>query len=229
MDYLQNAFFDLPVLVSFLGGLLTFFTPCILPLIPSYMSYISGVGIGQMKYHSKAKMLQSSFLFVLGFSSIFFLLFLATFNIIGNFFSNHYVKWVSGFIVIVFGLHFLGVLKIAIFNKIKKLDTTRLEGNRFLKVIAPFLIGVGFAAGWTPCTGPIVSSMALLASTNQNLALMSSISFIVGLSIPFLLLSVFLTQGLAFIGRLKKQMRIIEIFCGIFLILVGLAIMFNMF
>ncbi len=229
MESLQKIFFDLPVLISFFGGILSFLTPCILPLIPSYMSYISGVGLHDMHNHSRLHILRSAILFVSGFSLIFFLLFLAMINVIDNFFNYAIVRYLSGGLVILFGLHFLGIFKLQILNQTKQLNVKKLEEYKFLKLIAPFIIGVGFAAGWTPCTGPIVSSIGLLASSNPSLAIVSSLAFIIGLSLPFLLLAIFLEKGLYIIRKLKKQMRIIEILCGIFLIIIGLLIMYGAF
>lgn len=224
MESLQSAFFKLPLLISFLGGILSFISPCILPLIPSYMSYISGSSLSEMQTHSRAHILRVAGLFVLGFSLVFFLLFLAMINVIQNFLNYSFVKYISGGIIILFGLHFLGIFRINILNNTTRLNLSALENNRFLKIISPFIIGVGFAAGWSPCSGPIVSSIGLLASSNESLAIASSLAFIVGLALPFLLLALFLQRGLNIIKKLKKQMQIIEIICGIFLIFIGILI-----
>ena len=229
MESLQKFFFDLPILISFLGGVLSFLTPCILPLIPSYMSYISGASLSEIHMHSRLHVFRSALLFVLGFSCVFFLLFLAMINVIDNFFNYDFVRYIAGGIIILFGLHFLRIFEIKIFNNIKKLDLQKLENNRFLKIIAPFIIGVGFAAGWSPCTGPIVSSIALLASTNQHLAIFAALAFIIGLATPFLLLALFLQKGFNLLKKLKKQMRLIELICGIFLIFVGILVAFGRF
>lgn len=227
MEFLQNIFFKLPILASFLGGILSFLTPCILPLIPSYMSYISGSSINENNY-KRFHTFRCACLFVAGFSIVFFLLFLAMINIIQNVFNYGAVRYISGGIIILFGVHFLGIFRINILNKTAKLRLEKLENNKFLKYIAPFIIGVGFAAGWTPCTGPIVSSIALLASMNEGLAIFSSLSFIIGLALPFLLLALFVQKGLNLIRKLKKQMQIIEIFCGLFLIGIGILIIFDL-
>ncbi|RDU67077.1 cytochrome C biogenesis protein CcdA [Helicobacter didelphidarum] len=223
MESLQQIFFELPILASFIGGILNFLTPCILPLIPSYMSYISGSSL-ESQHYSRVQTLRSALLFILGFSFIFFLLFLAMINIIENFFSYKIVHYVAGGIIVAFGLHFLGIFRINILNYSKQVNLKKFEEHRLLKSIAPFIVGVGFAAGWSPCTGPIVSSIGLLASSNQNLAIFSSLAFIVGLSLPFLLLALFLERGLNIVRKLKKQMRIIEIISGIFLIVIGISI-----
>lgn len=227
MDFLQSKFFDLPILISFLGGILNFLSPCILPLIPSYMSFISGTSLHDMQNYSKTKTLRNALLFILGFGLVFFLLFLAMINLIDNIFNYKIVRYLSGGLVVLFGLHFLGILQIALFNKTKQLNLTKLEEHKLLKNIAPLIIGIGFAAGWTPCTGPIVSSIGLLASSSQNIAIIASLAFVIGLSLPFLLLALFLEKGLHIVRKLKKQMRFIEIFCGIFLIIIGFMIMFG--
>lgn len=253
MEILQRAFFDLPIFISFVGGILSFLSPCILPLIPSYMSYISGSAINNLDSNnitnkqtlaqkniesnnsSKIKITQntlhifrSALLFVAGFSLVFFLLFLAMINVIQNFFNYDFVRYISGGIIIIFGLHFLGIFNLKILNNTTKLNLQALESTRFLKIIAPFIIGVGFAAGWTPCTGPIVSSIGLLAASNESLAIASSLSFIAGLGVPFLILALFIEKGLNLIRKLKKQMRIIEKTCGFFLIIVGILVACNL-
>ncbi|MWV61295.1 cytochrome C biogenesis protein CcdA [Helicobacter saguini] len=251
MESLQSAFFDLPIFISFLGGLLSFLSPCILPLIPSYMSYISGTAINNIESNNirnnetlsqkciesnntktsqvtiranRFYIFRSSLLFIAGFSLVFFLLFLAMINVIQNFFNYRFVNYISGGIIILFGLHFLGIFQLKILNNTTKLNLQKLESNRFLKIIAPFIIGVGFAAGWTPCTGPIVSSIGLLAASSESLAIISSLSFIVGLAVPFLILALFIEKGLNFVRKLKKQMHVIEKTCGFFLIIVGILV-----
>ncbi len=224
MEFLQKIFLDLPVLASFLGGILNFLAPCILPLIPSYMSYISGAGLNDLGNYSRFNMLRNAILFVSGFSLVFFLLFLAMINIIDNFFNYLFVRYISGGLVVIFGLHFLGIFRISLLYRTKQLNLQKLEQHKILKIVAPFIIGVGFAAGWTPCTGPIVSSIALLASANQDLAIVSSFAFIAGLSLPFILLALFLERGLNLIRKAKKQMEIIEKICGLFLIFIGILI-----
>lgn len=227
MEFLQEVFFRLPLIASFLGGIFTFLTPCILPLIPSYMSYISGVSIQDKENYSRARTFQKALLFVLGFSLVFFLFGLAMMNLIDNFLNYPIVRYLSGGLVILFGLHFLGLLKIKILYQTKKLDLQKWEKHRILKNLAPFIFGLGFAAGWTPCTGPIVSSITLLASTNQELAVLAIAAFILGLALPFLALALFLEAGLGLLRRLKKQLRVIEILCGVFLIGVGILIMMD--
>ncbi|RDU71552.1 cytochrome C biogenesis protein CcdA [Helicobacter aurati] len=227
MEILQTFFFRLPILASFLGGVLAFITPCILPLIPSYMSYISGTSLHNRENYSRPHTLRNALLFVSGFGIVFFLFGLAMINIIDNVLHYPIVRYLSGGLVILFGLHFLGVLPIKILYHTKQINLKKFEQNQILKAIAPFIFGVGFAAGWTPCTGPIVSSITLLASTNQHLAIFAIFAFVVGLALPFLLLAIFLEAGLSLLRNLKKQMRIIEILCGIFLVFVGILIILD--
>lgn len=224
MDFLQKIFFELPLIASFLGGILNFLAPCILPLIPSYMSYISGSVLHDETRYSRFSMFRNAMLFVFGFGLVFFLLFLAMFQIIDNFFNYPIVRYISGGIVILFGIHFLGIFHIAMLNQTKQLNLQKLEQHKILRFIAPFIIGVGFAAGWSPCSGPIISSIALLASMNEGLAIYASLAFIAGLSLPFLLLALFLDKGLNLIRKAKKQMQIIEKICGVFLIGIGILI-----
>ncbi|WP_257842476.1 cytochrome c biogenesis protein CcdA [Helicobacter sp. 11S02629-2] len=221
---LSQMFEHLPVLASFLGGILMFLSPCILPLIPSYMSYISGVGLSDTKHYSHKKTLTSAILFVIGFSIVFFFLGLAMINLFENIFSYHIVRYISGAIVILFGLHFLGLFKFKFLYKTKQLNLSKLENNKALHIIMPLIFGIGFAAGWTPCTGPIIAAITFLAAANQAVAIVSLVAFIIGLAIPFLVLALFLDKGLQVVRRLKTYMKVIEIVAAIFLIVVGILI-----
>lgn len=218
-------FQQLPIIASFLGGILTFVSPCILPLIPSYMSYISGVGLKDTKNYDRKRVLFSAFLFTLGFSIVFFLFGLAMANLIENFFNYTIVRYISGGIVILFGLHFLGIFKFNFLYKTKHLNLEKLEKNKSLKLFSPLIFGIGFAAGWTPCTGPIISAIGFLAAANESLAVFSLLSFVIGLAIPFLVLALFLDSGLKFIRKIKRYMKTIEVISGLFLITVGILIM----
>lgn len=224
---LEQLFTKLPILASFMGGLITFLSPCILPLIPSYMSYISGSSLSDVKNYSKTNTLLNAILFILGFSIVFFLFGLAMVNIIDNVFNYSFVRYISGGIVIIFGLHFLGLFRINLLYNTKKLNLERFEKNKYLSFLSPFIFGLGFAAGCTPCTGPIISSISFLAASNQAIAIICLVFFILGLGIPFLLLALFLEKGLAFVRKIKKYMRVIEVVSGVFLIFIGVLIIFG--
>lgn len=219
-----ELFNSLPILASFLGGIITFLSPCILPIIPTYMFYMSGSSLSNMENYSRAKTLKNAFLFVFGFSLVFFLLGLAMIGVLHNYFNEPIVRYISGGIVILLGLHFLGLFKLAFLYKTKKLDISRLENIKFLSSIMPFIIGFGFAAGWTPCTGPIIASITMLASVNTSMSVVLLALFNIGLALPFILLAVFLEQGLKLLKKIKKYMKAIEIVSGVFLILVGILI-----
>lgn len=233
---LLSLFKELPYLVSFIAGILTFLSPCILPLIPPYMSYISGVSLEELQDNSlKARIyiFQRSLLFVCGFSLVFILIGISFNSFLGGLLSNPITNYVAGGIIILFGIHFLGIIKFNILYKTKRLDINHnkfKKENKFgliLHIIAPFILGIGFALGWSPCVGPILSSIMILSSTNLENGLTLMIVYAIGLSIPFLLTALAIERFFTLFNKIKKYSRTIEVMSGVLLILIGLVIAFG--
>lgn len=233
---LLSLFKELPYLVSFIAGILTFLSPCILPLIPPYMSYISGVSLEELQDNSlKARIyiFQRSLLFVCGFSLVFILIGISFNSFLGGLLSNPITNYVAGGIIILFGIHFLGIIKFNILYKTKRLDINHnkfKKENKFgliLHIIAPFILGIGFALGWSPCVGPILSSIMILSSTNLENGLTLMIVYAIGLSIPFLLTALAIERFFTLFNKIKKYSRTIEVMSGVLLILIGLVIVFG--
>lgn len=222
---------EVGVIASFVAGLLSFLSPCVLPLIPGYISFISGESISELtKKNNKTvhiKALIGAFFFGLGFSIVFVLLG-ASATEVGKIFSNYkdIFEKVAGVIVIIFGLHLLGVFKI---NSLTKQKKWNYQKGRAPFYIEAFLLGVAFVFGWTPCIGPILASILTFAAnketTTQGIILLSAYS--VGLWFPFLLSAVFLSFIMVAIKKAKKVVMIIEKLSGILLIFVGILIMSN--
>lgn len=217
------------VLIALAGGILTFISPCVLPLIPVYLAYITGVSFRDMSDPAVKKpyrrIIASSVLFVLGFSLVFTLL-AALFYIFARSLGTYKIWFdrVAGLVLIIFGLNMAGVLKIGFLNfevKYKK----EIGKKNFL---SPFLIGVAFGAGWTPCVGPILSG--ILFTSAQGSVWNSVILLLVyslGLGIPFLLTGLLTGRLLSVFAFVKKHYRAVEIIGGVFLMLLGLLLIFN--
>jgi len=214
---------------AFLFGLISFVSPCILPLIPAYISYISGVSIEQLKDDSglsgwkRFLVLVNAFAFVLGFSVVFVLLG-ATATFIGSFLTAKasIIMKIGGIIIVIFGLHMTGVIRIPFLYYEKKL-TVNTKVASFFSIM---LMGAAFAFGWTPCVGPILATILAYAATQQSvvkgIVLLSSYSL--GLAIPFLLTAVAVSAFFRIFAKLKKAFRAIEIVGGILLILTGVLV-----
>jgi len=225
--------FDFFFLVAFGAGLLSFLSPCILPLIPSYLSFITGVSVFDLVEDSrgfslKKKALISSFLFVLGFSTIFVGLG-ASASFVGKTLQRYQIliSRIGGFFIIIMGFYLMGLLKISFLDKEKRIHLERLP----LGWWGAFFAGAVFAAGWTPCVGPILGSILFYASTTSSLAkgivLLSFYS--AGLAVPFIISSFALGFFLEHYKRFKKYMRVVSFVSGGLLIVMGVLLIFGIF
>ncbi len=213
----------------FAAGLLTFLSPCVLPLIPAYLSFVSGVSMAEIRQKdsqtpTQLRVFLNALLFVAGFSVVFVGLG-ASATFLGNFLLGQLglLKKVGGILVIVFGLHTLGVFRIPFLHREKRYQ----HGTRPLGLLGGFLVGMAFAFGWTPCIGPILATVLVYASTKETVAhgtwLLAVYS--AGLGIPFLLAALGMERFLSVSTFLKRHFRTIEILSGLLLIAVGLLIL----
>ncbi len=218
---------------AFVFGLLSFASPCVLPLIPSYLSYITGLsfedltGTEDRKRVRKITVINSLF-FILGFSFVFIVLG-ASSSFLGNilFYYKDVIRIAGGILIIVFGLYILGIIKIGFLARERKAHIEEKPVGYF----GSFLVGVTFAAGWTPCIGPILGTILLYASQaeSMNHGILLLTVYSLGLGIPFFLSSLALNTFLSRIRTIQRYMRIINIISGILLITVGLLFITNYF
>jgi len=207
------------------AGFISFLSPCVLPLIPGYISYISGQNLEQI-VEKKQKILAKTIIFSLGFSLV-FISFGATASYFGSFLINYSdtLRIIAGIIIIIFSLQIMGVLKLNILNKEKRFYTKNYSNNLFF----PFLVGTAFAFGWTPCIGPVLGSILTLAAVETSIAqgviLLSFYSL--GLAIPFILSGYAITKFLSVSKNLKSKMRIISLIGGSVLLITGILILTN--
>ncbi len=216
------------MVVAFVAGLLSFLSPCVLPLVPSYLSFLTGAsGVTELGSRRHLALLHAA-LFVAGFSLIFIALG-ATATELGRLLKDEqqWLQRVGGALIIVFGLYALGVLRIGVLAREARVQLA----DKPLGYLGSVLVGVAFGAGWTPCIGPILGSILLVASTRadlgQGLALLAAYSL--GLAIPFLVAAWALEGFLAWFGRFRRYMGWVERAAGALLVVVGLLMLTGSF
>ena len=210
--------------IAFGAGLISFLSPCVLPLIPGYISYISGQSL-QNILESKKINLFSLILFCLGFSSVFVILG-ASASFLGNILlqNSEFLRIIAGIIIIIFSLQLIGILKIPYLNFEKRFDAKESKN-----ILFPYVIGVAFGFGWTPCIGPILGSILALASIEETLsrAVILLIFYSLGLAIPFVLSGYLIQRFLLFSKNFKKNINLISKIGGITLLITGVLILTN--
>lgn len=221
---------EVSIIISFVAGVLTFLSPCVLPLFPSYITYITGRSFEDIKVLGSSSNIRKvtalhSLFFILGFSIVFMLLGI-TFAYLGSFFGirKSWLEKIGGLLIILFGLHISGVLKLGFLNREKVLNFNRKRVGYF----GSLLVGMAFSVGWTPCVGPILSSILIYASTLDSLprAIVLLCFYSMGLGIPFFVASLAVNQFLFIFNRFKAFMKFIPIITGIFLVIIG-ALLFS--
>jgi len=215
------------VAISFTAGLLSFLSPCVLPLIPSYVTFITGLSLEDVQKARRAALVHSV-LFVLGFSLIFLALG-ATATVLGRVLLAHRV-WLSrvgGVLVILFGLYTLGVLNVGALSRERRVHLA----DKPVGYLGTVLVGIAFGAGWTPCIGPILGSILILSSSSADLSrgLLLLTAYSLGLAIPFLLSALLVRQFLALFTRLRRQMVWVTRAAGVLLIAVGVLMVTDYF
>jgi cytochrome c-type biogenesis protein len=210
--------------IAFGAGLISFLSPCVLPLIPGYISYISGSSLNELVEKKNINLIPIV-LFTVGFSIV-FIIFGAASTFLGKvLLQNSYeLRIVAGLVIVILSLHIIGIINIRFFNYEKRIQTN-VSKNFF----SPILIGMAFAFGWTPCIGPILGSILVLASTEDSLGrgilLLSFYS--IGLAIPFILSGYLIQKFLIFSKNFKKNLNKVSKIGGIILLITGVLIITN--
>ena len=210
--------------VAFGAGLVSFLSPCVLPLIPGYISYISGQSL-QNILESKKINIFSLILFCLGFSSVFVILG-ASASFIGKAFlqNSEILRIIAGIIIIIFSLQLIGLINIPYLNFEKRFDA-----KESTNILFPYIIGLAFGFGWTPCIGPILGSILALASIEETLtrAILLLIFYSLGLAIPFVLSGYLIQRFLLFSKNFKRNINLISKSGGVILLVTGVLILTN--
>ncbi len=218
------------ILIALTAGVLSFLSPCVLPIVPPYLAYMSGVSINDMSNPGAArrKATVAALFFVMGLSTVFLLLGF-TASAFGMFFlkNQEIMAQISGIVVIIFGLHFLGVFRIPLLDHEMRVDTGQANGS----ALGAYVLGLAFAFGWTPCIGPQLGAILSLAASEVSVARGTMLLgfYAAGLGIPFLLAAMFLTRSMTLMNRMKKHMKLIERVMGALLLVVGIALLTGAF
>lgn len=217
------------ILIAFAGGLLSFLSPCVLPLVPGYISLMSGVSIDHLKAEgasgSRRAVIANSLAFNAGLSVIFLALG-GTAGLVGAaIINNIWVRVIGGLVIIVFGLHLIGLLKIKYLYK----DTRQFSNEKPRGMFGSLMLGIAFAAGWTPCIGPILGGIIGLAATSGGWkgGLLLSAFYSAGLAVPFLVTGLGINQFLGFYSKFRRHLHKVEVVSGVILILIGALVMTN--
>ena len=218
------------VLVAFTAGLFSFLSPCVLPLFPSYLSFVTGMSVADLQSDLTAAMrrrvLLHSIAFIGGFSLVFVSLG-ASFSAAGQFLLDYrdVIRQAGGVLIVIFGLYIAGVLKIGILGRTQQLQLREKPAG----YVGSVLVGVTFAIGWTPCVGPILGAILSLASTADNVwrGIGLLFAYSAGLGVPFLVSSFALGAFLKFFRRYRPFIPIVERGAGVLLILVGVLVVTN--
>jgi cytochrome c-type biogenesis protein len=213
--------------LAFTAGLLSFLSPCVLPLIPSYLTFVTGVGFDDLT-RARRSALVHALLFVTGFTLIFIALG-ASATVLGRLLL-HYRIWITRFggaLVILFGLYLLGVVRVAAFDRERRVHLA----NKPMGYLGTVLVGVAFGAGWTPCLGPILGAILTYTAAQADLSrgLPLLLAYSVGLALPFLVAAVAVERFLETVARIRPYLARVSQVSGALLIIVGVLMMFDYF
>ena len=223
---------QLNLATAFLAGLVSFVSPCVLPLVPSYLSFLTGTSLEDLKAEESAaarlRVFTHALAFIAGFTVIFVAIGLSA-SAIGGIFADHkrIVEICGGIVIAVLGLNMMGILRIPLLMMDKRLRVNPRKPSLWVS----FLVGLGFAAGWSPCIGPILSGIILLAASSNTLMEATFLLFVysMGLAIPFLITALAITQSLGALNRIKRFLPAIEATSGAILVATGIVVATDQF
>ena len=216
---------------AFIAGLLSFLSPCVLPLIPSYITYITGISFADLQAEHPSHIIRQksifhSLCFIGGFTTVFVLLG-ASATYIGSFLNENafIIRKVGGVLLVVLGIHVTGLVPLTFLLGEKRVSIKHKPAG----YAGSFLVGIAFAAGWTPCIGPILAAILAVAATEERVyqGILLLLVYSLGLGVPFLLSALAMHQFLTVFNRFKKYIRLFEIITGVFLMVIGVLIYTN--
>ena len=212
------------IIIAFGAGLISFLSPCVLPLIPGYISYITGSSLNEIIEKKNVNLLPI-ILFTLGFSIV-FIIFGAASTYLGQILlkNSNELRIAAGMIIIILSLHIIGIIKLNFLNFEKRFQT-----KKNTNFISSILIGMAFAFGWTPCIGPILGSILVLAATeeNVNMGILLLTSYSLGLAIPFIFAGYLMQKFLLFSKNFRKNINLVSKIGGVILLITGILILSN--
>lgn len=217
------------IVVAFLAGVLSFLSPCVLPLVPSYLSFVTGMSLEDLQQgFDRRRVLVHSGLFVAGFTLIFVLLG-ASASFLGGFlrYNSDWIARIGGAIIVVFGLHLMGVLRLAPLMREKRMHLS----DKPVGYLGTLLVGVAFGAGWTPCIGPVLGAILTMAASQEQLLQGVWLLFVysMGLAIPFVLSALALERFLAAFSRFRRLLPAVQVASGALLVVLGLLLVTGSF
>ncbi|MFD1694388.1 cytochrome c biogenesis CcdA family protein [Roseibium aestuarii] len=224
---------DLTLWGAVFAGLLSFVSPCVLPLVPPYLGFLAGVSLdelraGDARADVSRRVFFAALAFVAGFSTVFIALG-ASASVVGQFLAwyRDIFTWIAGGLIILMGLHFLGAFRIGLLYREARIQVERKPAG----LLGAYFIGLAFAFGWTPCIGPILAAILTVASSKASVAqgVILLAAYALGLAIPFLLAAAFARPFLGLMQRFRRHMGVVEKVMGVFLILTGIALLFGVF
>ncbi len=224
---------NVSIFFAFTAGLVSFLSPCILPMIPSYLAFITGISLEELSQDQNLKkvrksVISNSLLFILGFS-ILFIIMGASATFLGKFLSKN-IRWleiIGGSLVVILGLHFAGLFKIKFLDRERKIHLNKKP----LGLFGTVLVGMAFGAGWTPCVGPILGSILTMAAATQDVVkgIILLIAYSIGLGIPFLLTGLLIHKFFEYFKTIRKYFRVISLVGGILLVIIGFLLITGYF
>jgi cytochrome c-type biogenesis protein len=226
----QGGFlFDIGLGGAVLAGLLSFVSPCVLPLVPPYLAWLAGVSFDELRAEDadaakRRRIIMSAFAFVLGFSTVFIALG-ATASVVGQSIAQYFdsLAVIAGILIIIMGLHFLGVFRISMLYREARVQVARKPAG----LVGAYVIGLAFAFGWTPCVGPVLAAILFIAGSEGTAARGAVLlaAYSVGIGIPFLLAAAFASRFLTWTARFKRHMATVEKAMGGLLVVTGILFM----
>lgn len=224
---------NVSIFVALSAGVISFLSPCILPLIPSYIAFITGISIEELSLEEslrqvRKKVIANSLMFILGFSLVFIALG-ASATFLGKFLFRN-IRWfeiIGGALVILFGIHFTGIFRLRFLDREKKVHLKKKP----LGYLGTCLVGIAFGAGWTPCVGPILGSILTMAATTQNIlkGIVLLAFYSIGIGVPFFLSGLIIHRFFEYFKAIRKYFKVITVAGGVLLIIVGILLISGYF